>query len=294
MSSKQSDARPVTNAHAEIHNALRTNSRRLACLLLTALCSLLLAGCRMDMQDQPKYKVYRSSTFFKDGLSSRPYPEGTVARGYLRADSEFFTGKADKAQAAQSASSGQNTPGQQNQDQRNVGSQAGQTTGASQSGTTQSASSGGNSGGNQTGGGAGGSRQAGGSGANPFAGDLETFPIPVTAELLKRGEERYQIFCTACHGLTGYGDGMVVRRGFRKPPAFYEDRLRQAPVGHFYDVITNGWGAMPNYASQIPVQDRWAIVAYVRALQMTVPAGQPNTSSAQRPNNPVTQSGGKK
>jgi mono/diheme cytochrome c family protein len=76
-----------------------------------------------------------------------------------------------------------------------------------------------------------------------------------------RGRERYNIFCSACHGLTGNGDGMIVRRGFRRAASFNDDRLRQAPVGHFFDAITNGWGAMPSYASQIPVQDRWAIIS---------------------------------
>ena len=91
-----------------------------------------------------------------------------------------------------------------------------------------------------------------------------------------RGRQRYDIFCSACHGLTGNGDGMIVRRGFRRAASFNDDRLRQAPVGHFFDAITNGWGAMPSYASQIPVQDRWAIIAYIRALQ----ASQQNTAAA--------------
>jgi mono/diheme cytochrome c family protein len=84
-----------------------------------------------------------------------------------------------------------------------------------------------------------------------------------------RGRERYDIFCSACHGLTGNGDGMIVRRGFRRAASFNDDRLRQAPVGHFFDAMTNGWGAMPSYAAQIPVQDRWAIIAYIRALQVS-------------------------
>ena len=86
------------------------------------------------------------------------------------------------------------------------------------------------------------------------------FPFPVTQQVLERGQERYQIFCAVCHGLTGDGDGMVVRRGFRKPSSYYDTRLRSAPVGHFFDVMTNGWGAMPSYAQQIPATDRWAII----------------------------------
>ena len=93
------------------------------------------------------------------------------------------------------------------------------------------------------------------------------FPFPVTAEVMARGRERFDIFCAPCHGRTGAGDGMIVRRGYRKPPTFHQDRLRQAAPGYTFDVITNGFGAMPDYAQQIPVRDRWAIVAYVTALQ---------------------------
>ena len=99
--------------------------------------------------------------------------------------------------------------------------------------------------------------------------DAEVFPIPITAPVLARGRERFDIYCAPCHGRTGGGDGMVVRRGFRRPPTFHQDRLRDAPVGHFFDVITNGFGAMPDYAEQVRSEDRWAIIAYVRALQLS-------------------------
>ena len=100
------------------------------------------------------------------------------------------------------------------------------------------------------------------------------FPLPMTPELLARGRERYNIFCTPCHGQLGDGNGFIPTRGFREPPTFHSDRLRNAPVGHFFDVMTNGFGAMPDYASQIPPRDRWAIIAYIRALQLSqnVPA----------------------
>lgn len=103
---------------------------------------------------------------------------------------------------------------------------------------------------------------------NAFPDDVEVFPFPITEETVVRGRQRFDIFCSVCHGVTGYGDGMIVRRGFRRAASFHDDRLRQAPVGHFFDAITNGWGTMPAYAPQIPVQDRWAIVAYIRALQL--------------------------
>jgi mono/diheme cytochrome c family protein len=99
--------------------------------------------------------------------------------------------------------------------------------------------------------------------------DVEQFPFPVTRDVLERGRERFDIYCAVCHGEAGYGDGMVVKRGFSPPPSFHTDRLRAAPVGHFFDVMTNGFGAMPSYAEQVPVRDRWAIAAYVRALQLS-------------------------
>jgi mono/diheme cytochrome c family protein len=99
--------------------------------------------------------------------------------------------------------------------------------------------------------------------------DLDQFPFPVTREVLERGRQRFNIYCAPCHGEAGYGDGMVVQRGYSRPPSFHTDRLRQAPDGHFFDVVTNGFGAMPSYAAQVPVRDRWAIVAYIRALQLS-------------------------
>lgn len=102
-----------------------------------------------------------------------------------------------------------------------------------------------------------------------FPNDIDYFPVPVTKELVDRGEDRYKIFCSVCHGPLGVGDGMIVRRGFAVPPTYHDDRLRNAPVGHFFDVISNGSGKMNGYASQIPVADRWAIVSYIRALQIS-------------------------
>jgi mono/diheme cytochrome c family protein len=203
------------------------------CLLLTAYCLLAAVGCRRDMQDQPKMKPYRASTFFRDGLSTRPPIEGTVPRGFLKTDTEFFTGKKAGKAGANTAATPTQTP---------AGPQA-STSKAPASAALQ--------------------------GAAAFPDDVEVFPIPVTREVVRRGKERYEIFCTVCHGLTGNGDGMIVRRGFRRAASFNDERLRQAPVGHFFDAITNGWGVMPSYASQIPVQDRWAIIAYIRALQLS-------------------------
>ena len=101
------------------------------------------------------------------------------------------------------------------------------------------------------------------------SGDASAFPFAVDRDLMARGRERFDIFCAPCHGRTGAGDGMVVRRGYRRPPSYHDDRLRQAPVGHFIDVMANGFGAMPDYAEQVGARDRWAIAAYIRALQLS-------------------------
>ena len=114
-------------------------------------------------------------------------------------------------------------------------------------------------------------------GANP--GDF--MPFPINLDTLARGRERFNIYCAPCHSRTGDGNGTIVQRGFRPPPSFHTERLRKAPLGYFFDVMTNGFGAMPDYASQIPPRDRWCIVAYIRALQLSqgatasdIPAGQ--------------------
>ena len=99
--------------------------------------------------------------------------------------------------------------------------------------------------------------------------DSNNFPLAVDLKLLERGEERYNIFCTPCHGLQGDGNGMVAMRGMKRPPSYHQDRLRQAPNGYIYDVMTNGFGQMLGYSAQIPPRDHWAIIAYVRALQLS-------------------------
>ena len=178
--------------------------------VLPALLALIAvtAGCRIDMHIQPYYRPMAKSDFFADDRSARMPVEGTVARGNLREDAYFYTGKI---------------------------------------------------------------------GNNP--GDF--MPFPVTAEVLDRGRERFNIYCTPCHGRVGDGNGFIPTRGFRRPPSFHIDRLRKAPIGYFYDVDTNGFGVMPDYASQIAPRDRWCIAAYIRALQLSqnatssdVPAGQ--------------------
>ena len=107
-------------------------------------------------------------------------------------------------------------------------------------------------------------------GKGPDGKFLDTFPFPVTKEVLARGQQRFDIYCSPCHDRLGSGNGKIVRRGFRHPPSYHIDRLRKAPNGYIYDVITNGFGAMPDYTAQIQQpSDRWAIVAYIRALQLS-------------------------
>ncbi len=188
-------------------------------LLLIAFCFLAGCGLRFDMQDQPRYKTYKKSDWFKDGRASRDKIDGTVARGQLNDNKGFYTGKIDNPNPAAVAQ------------------------------TTTDA--------------------AGNTLISSFPNAIEEFPLAVTKELIDRGQERYNIYCIVCHGPVGSGDGMIVRRGFSKPPTYHDDRLRNAPVGHFYDVITNGWGKMNGYAYSIQPADRWAIVAYIRALQVS-------------------------
>jgi mono/diheme cytochrome c family protein len=207
-------------AELEMKNEKVKNTGRFLVLVLALLTFSFGTACRYDMQDQPKYKAYKETKFFSDGRTMRDLPEGTVARGQLREDKAFYTGKKENADPNAQVES----------------------TTDPKTGNTLVAS---------------------------FPNDVEEFPVPLTKELLDRGEQRYQVFCTVCHGPLGKGDGMVVRRGYPAPPTYHDDRLRNAPVGHFFDVMTNGWGKMNSYASQIPVADRWAIIAYIRALQIS-------------------------
>jgi mono/diheme cytochrome c family protein len=109
---------------------------------------------------------------------------------------------------------------------------------------------------------------------------VRELPLAIDDEVMDRGQERFNIYCTPCHDATGGGNGMVVQRGYRRPPSLHEQRLRDAEAGHFFDVMTNGFGAMPDYRAQIPARDRWAIVAYIRALQLQQPVAPATTPGA--------------
>ena len=110
----------------------------------------------------------------------------------------------------------------------------------------------------------------------------DAFPFPVTREVLDRGRERFNIYCSPCHGLSGDGDGMIVQRGFRRPPSLHSDHLRAAPAGHFVDVITNGFGVMYPYGYRVAPRDRWAITSYIRALQLSRQASISDVPAAER------------
>ncbi len=99
--------------------------------------------------------------------------------------------------------------------------------------------------------------------------DIEFIPIQITHADVERGHDRFNIYCSPCHGRLGDGHGMIVSRGLRQPPSYHDERLRNAPIGHFFDVMTNGYGAMYSYASRVPADDRWRIAAYIRALQLS-------------------------
>jgi mono/diheme cytochrome c family protein len=160
------------------------------------LAGSLVAGCRQDMHDTPRYEALEESDFFADKRAMRPIPEGTVARGNLREDDVFYTGKKD--------------------------------------------------------------------------GEIiQELPTQVTLDkaLLDRGQQRFNIYCAPCHSATGDGNGTVVQRGYKRPTSYHDPRLRGMGIGYFYDVITNGFGQMPDYAAQVSPADRWAIAAYIRVLQ---------------------------
>ncbi|HYG09512.1 MAG TPA: cytochrome c [Pyrinomonadaceae bacterium] len=257
------------------------------CLLLAAYC-LLALGCRQDMQDQPRYEVYEPSKSFADGQASRPYVEGTVARGYRDVNTAYYTGK-------NAAGTGNGTGGQ------SAGG-AGGLTPLPSAGANVPNVQGANAGGTQMGGdvnvrGNVAGNVPGGAGQTGTPGGVNEFPFAITARELDRGEERFNIYCAMCHGQTGYGDGMIVRRGFRRPPSLHDDRLRNETLGHFFDVITNGWGAMPDYSELIPPRDRWAIIAYIRALQLSQNTPAAEVTEAQRnqrkpgPGTPTTEGG---
>jgi cytochrome c553 len=195
-------------------NRLNRTGKKLgrATALASVTVIMLVAGCRQDMQDQPKLIPQRGSEMFADHRGARPQVLNTVARGQLQEDSYFYTGVVQ--------------------------------------------------------------------GANGYREERNEMPFPVTMEVLQRGQERFNIYCTPCHSRVGNGLGEIVQRGY-KPAANLHDQVRLSqPLSHYFYVMTHGYGAMPDYAAQLAPADRWAVAAYIRALQLSqaatsadVPAG---------------------
>jgi mono/diheme cytochrome c family protein len=226
-------------------------------LLLFLICLLGTTACSREMRQQPRHDPLEFSAFFPDNRASRDPVPGTVARGQLRDDPLLFMGGVGMEQEGAL----RDIPGQTGQQgQAGQVEQVGQQDQEGQAGQEEQAEQVGQQG--QPG------EEAQALQAGQIAG-VDLFPFEVTEEVLWRGQERYNIYCMPCHGHVGDGDGMIVRRGFPAPPSLHINRLREAPAGHLFDVITNGWGAMPPYNHQIPPRDRWAIVAYLRALQLS-------------------------
>lgn len=180
----------------------------------------LLAGCRLDMRDQPRYEPLEASTFFADGAAVRPRIADTVARNEINLDDQLHTGRVNGQVA-------------------------------------------------------------------------DSFPFTVTVAVLERGQERYNIFCAPCHGLVGDGQGIVTDYGMPVPTSFHDPALRDETTGYYFIVITNGTRVMPSYASRIRPEDRWAIIAYIRALQLSQNAAADQLSAEDLPQleqtQPITQ-----
>jgi mono/diheme cytochrome c family protein len=190
---------------------IQRNPHRRAFNLCASLLLLLvpLAGCRQDMQDQPKFYPQRGSSLYADGRSVRPQVAGTVARSQGEPQDYFHTGLVEGKEA-------------------------------------------------------------------------DGLPIPLTAETMAHGQERFNIYCTPCHSRVGNGAGRIVERGYYPAASFHSTRLRDAPLGHFFQVMTNGYGAMPNYAVELSPSDRWAIAAYIRALQLSQNAKREDIAAGQK------------
>ena len=182
--------------------------------LVAASSALLMAGCRQDMHNQPKFIPQRGTDFFADHRSARPQVENTVARGQLHEDSYFYTGTVE--------------------------------------------------------------------GANGYREERNMLPFPVTMTVLEKGQERFNIYCTPCHSRVGNGLGAIVQRGY-KPAGNLNDEVRRAqPLSHYFYVMTHGYGAMPDYSAQLSPEERWAVAAYIRALQLSQNATEKDVPTGQK------------
>jgi mono/diheme cytochrome c family protein len=221
---------------------LRNKSKSVALVACLTLGSIGFSACRQDMHDNPKFKAYR------DG-GMRQLPEGTVARGSLELNPAAPKIGSAQPAAATPATVGQVVP-------------AAPVGGAQLTPATNPAAA------------------ASATASIPTGED--GFPFKVTKEILDRGQSRFNISCSPCHSMIGDGNGMIVHRGFRRPPSYHTERLRKAPASYFYDVITNGFGAMPSYSDQLTPEDRWKVIAYIRVLQLSQGANAPELAEADK------------
>jgi mono/diheme cytochrome c family protein len=208
---------------------------------------VLLAGCRQRMADQPSYKPLDACDFFPDGRSARLLVPGTVPRGYLRTDTALLTGRRTAKGAEQDLVTGFTRADLRAQIQPQQ----------PQAAIDEKAL---------------------------YAQFVDVFPFPITERIVEHGYQRYMIYCVVCHDPLGTGHGKIVERGYTPPPSYHNDRLRRAPPGYLFAVISEGYGSMPSYAAQIPPRDRWAIVAYLRALQASQHS--PVAAAARSPQEP--------
>jgi len=197
--------------------------------MIVGLAGFLAAGCQQKMADQPSYEEYEPCELFADGTTAQQLVPGTVPRGHLRIDSALFAGRDSLV----------NTPTAE------VAMAAGE---RAEDPTVQ---------------------QVLDAEALAYEGLVTEFPLPVSRKFVEHGRNRYMIYCVVCHDAVGDGRGKIVDRGYTRPPSYHIERLRSAPVGYLFRVIGEGYGSMPSYAAQIPPRDRWAIVAYLRALQLS-------------------------
>jgi mono/diheme cytochrome c family protein len=203
-------------------------------------CALLTMGCQQEMAKQPSYRPQQPSAFFRDGRADRPRVPGTVAQGELHDDPLLYEGRDER---------------------RGHAARAAALLGLGAGGRPPLAA-----------------LAPEGLGPLDYA---DVFPFPITMKELERGRQRFNIFCAVCHDPSGNGNGKIPERGYTKPPSYitdysrgfqlrgYKVLLRDAPVGYLFEVVTKGMGAMPDYSAQVPVEDRWKIVAYIRALQFS-------------------------
>jgi mono/diheme cytochrome c family protein len=223
-----------------------------------ALCMAVFAGCQQKMADQPSFKPLDPSPSSAHGASARLPVAGTVARGHLHTDWALFTGHRTPSPVAnltdrEKSAVAPTTPGTSGKS-GSAASNGGKTAPSASAFVPNSQAT---------------TRDLLAAELANYEGVVDEFPEPITEQTIQHGLQRYMIYCVECHDPAGTGHGKIVERGYTQPPSYHIARLRNAPVGHFFRVITLGYGSMPSYAAQIPPRDRWAIVAYIRALQLS-------------------------